>query len=165
MEQELPTLPEHISSPPVFSWVHVTRSLVICVCFVDRCLSFYPFVLSWCCLSFDLRILITLWYLQALLSCPDIPSNGGGRTASHPRRLGVPMLFIEVRVDQSFVYCVSLFVFLSPILLALVLTVLQFATSGFLIMITTICENKCIVRNVISEMRHAHWIRCLHLYC
>jgi hypothetical protein len=103
--------------------------------------------------------------LQALLSCPDFPSHDGGRTASHPRRLGVPMLFIEVRVAQSFVYCVSLFVFLSPILLALVLTVLQFATSGFLIMITTICEDKCIVRNVISEMRHAHWIRCLHLYC
>ena len=113
VEQELPTLPEHMSSSPVFSWVHVTRSLVICVCFVDRCLSFYPFVLSWCCLSFDLRILITLWYLQALLSCPDIPSNGGGRTASHPRRLGVPMLFIEIRVDQSFVYCVIVCLFVA----------------------------------------------------
>ena len=113
VEQELPTLPEHMSSSPVFSWVHVTRSLVISVCFVDRCLSFYPFVLSWCCLSFDLRILITLWYLQALLSCPDIPSNGGGRTASHPRRLGVPMLFIEIRVDQSFVYCVIVCLFVA----------------------------------------------------
>jgi hypothetical protein len=42
MEQELCTLPEHLSSPPVFNWVRVTRSLVLCVCFVDRCLSFYP---------------------------------------------------------------------------------------------------------------------------
>jgi hypothetical protein len=27
---------------PVFSGVRVTRSLVLCVCFVDRCLSFVP---------------------------------------------------------------------------------------------------------------------------
>ena len=32
VEQELPTLPEHLSSPRVFSGVHVTRSLVLCVC-------------------------------------------------------------------------------------------------------------------------------------
>ena len=40
VEQELPTLPEHLSSPSVFSAIRVTRSLVLCVCFVDRCLSF-----------------------------------------------------------------------------------------------------------------------------
>jgi hypothetical protein len=40
VEQELLTLPEHLSSPPVFIWVRVTRSLVSYVCFVDRCLSF-----------------------------------------------------------------------------------------------------------------------------
>jgi len=41
---------------PVFSRVHVTRSLVLCVCFVDRWLSFWAL----CCLFFfDLRILIT----------------------------------------------------------------------------------------------------------
>ena len=40
---------------PVFSGIHVTWSLVLCVCFVDRCLSFWPL----CCLSFfDLQILI-----------------------------------------------------------------------------------------------------------
>jgi hypothetical protein len=39
-KQELLTLPEHLSSPPVFGGVRVTRSLVLCVCFVDRCLSF-----------------------------------------------------------------------------------------------------------------------------
>ena len=40
VEQELPTRPEHLGSPPVFSGVFVTQSLVFCViCFVDRCLS------------------------------------------------------------------------------------------------------------------------------
>ena len=46
VEQELLTLPEHLNSPPVFSGVHVTRTLVLYVCFVDRCF--------FCCtLSFD----------------------------------------------------------------------------------------------------------------
>ena len=50
------SLPEHLSSPPVFSAVGVTGSLVLSVCFVDRCLSFWLL----CCLSFfDLQILIT----------------------------------------------------------------------------------------------------------
>jgi hypothetical protein len=58
VEQELLTLPEHLSSPPVFSGVCVTRSLVLCVYFVDRCLSF--FFWSLCCLFFfDIQILIT----------------------------------------------------------------------------------------------------------
>ena len=30
-------------TPPVLSGVRVTRSLVLCVCFVDRCLSFCTF--------------------------------------------------------------------------------------------------------------------------
>ena len=42
------TLPEHLSSPPVFSGVRVTRSLVLYVCFVDRCLSFYNFSFIHC---------------------------------------------------------------------------------------------------------------------
>ena len=40
VEQELFTFPEHPSSPLVFSAVCFTRSLVLCVCFVDHCLSF-----------------------------------------------------------------------------------------------------------------------------
>ena len=43
VEQELLILPEQLSSPSVFSGVRVTRSLVLCVCFVDRCLSFCTF--------------------------------------------------------------------------------------------------------------------------
>jgi hypothetical protein len=40
VQQELHTLPERLNSPPVFSGVRVTRSLVLCVCFVNCCLSF-----------------------------------------------------------------------------------------------------------------------------
>jgi len=60
VEQELLTLPEHLSSPPVFSEVRDTR-YVLYVCFVDHCLSFCTFFF-WplCCLFFfDIRILIT----------------------------------------------------------------------------------------------------------
>jgi len=61
VEQELLHLPEHLRSTPGFSGVRVTRSLVLCVCFVDRCSSFRTFFF-WplCCLFlFDIRILIT----------------------------------------------------------------------------------------------------------
>ena len=70
VEQELLTLPEHLSSPPVFSGVHVTRYLVLYVCFVERCLSF-------CTFCFDHRVVssssiyrywLLLWYLQTLLT-------------------------------------------------------------------------------------------------
>jgi hypothetical protein len=40
--------PEHLSSPPSFSRVRVTRSLVLYVCFVDRCLSFCTFSFRHC---------------------------------------------------------------------------------------------------------------------
>ena len=46
VEQELPTLPEHQSSPPVLSEVRVTRYLVLCVGFVDRCFSLVLFLLT-----------------------------------------------------------------------------------------------------------------------
>ena len=36
VEQQLLTLPKHLSSSPVFNGVRVTQSLVLCVCFVDR---------------------------------------------------------------------------------------------------------------------------------
>jgi hypothetical protein len=48
VEQELLILPEHLSSPPVFSGVRVTWSLVLCLRFVDRCLSFCPFTFGHC---------------------------------------------------------------------------------------------------------------------
>jgi hypothetical protein len=45
VEQEVTTLPQHLISPPVFSWVRVTRTLVFVYCFVDHCLSFLSFFL------------------------------------------------------------------------------------------------------------------------
>jgi hypothetical protein len=59
VEQELLTLPEHLSSSPVFSGVRVTRSLVLCVCFVDRCLSFCTFSFGHDVFFFDIQFLIT----------------------------------------------------------------------------------------------------------
>ena len=55
VEQEVLTLPEHLSAPPVFSGVRVTRSFVIYVCFADRCLSFCTFFLFAIVLSVLLR--------------------------------------------------------------------------------------------------------------
>jgi hypothetical protein len=41
--QELSTLQEQWSSPPVFGEVRITRSLALCVCFMGRFI--FPFVL------------------------------------------------------------------------------------------------------------------------
>ena len=68
MEQELLTLPEHLSSPLVFSGVRVTRSLVLYVCFVDRCLSFCTFSCGHCVVCSSIYgFRLPVWYLQALL--------------------------------------------------------------------------------------------------
>ena len=48
VEQELPSLPEYLLSLPVSTEVHVARSLVLCVCFADRCLSFGTFSFDHC---------------------------------------------------------------------------------------------------------------------
>ena len=68
VEQELLTLPEHLSSPPVFSGVRVTRSLVLYLCFIDRCLSFCTFSFGHCvvCSSSIYGFWLYLWYLQTL---------------------------------------------------------------------------------------------------
>ena len=68
VEQELLTLPERLSSPAVFSGVRVTRSLAVCVCFVDRCLSFCTFSFGHCvvCSSSIYGFWLLLWYLQTL---------------------------------------------------------------------------------------------------
>jgi hypothetical protein len=54
VEQELLTLPEHLSSPPVFSGVRVTRSLALCDCVV--------------CSSLIYGFWLPLWYLQTSLN-------------------------------------------------------------------------------------------------
>ena len=70
MEQELPTLPELLSLPPGFSGVRVTRSLALCVCFVDRCESLCSFSFDHCvvCPSSIYGLWLPLWYLQTLLT-------------------------------------------------------------------------------------------------
>jgi hypothetical protein len=69
MEQELPTLPEHLSSSPDFSRVRITRSLVVYVCFVYRCLFFCTFSFGHCvvCSSSIFGFWLHLWYLQTRL--------------------------------------------------------------------------------------------------
>jgi hypothetical protein len=63
---------------PVFSGVRVTRSLVLCVGFVDRCLSFCPFSFDHCvvCSSSIYGFWLPLWYLQTLLDTDTGPGPG-----------------------------------------------------------------------------------------
>ena len=66
VEQILLTLPEHLRSPRVFSGVRVIRSLVLGVCFVNRCLSFCPFSFGHCIVgpSSFYGFWLPLWFLQ-----------------------------------------------------------------------------------------------------
>jgi hypothetical protein len=59
----------HLLFVAVFSGVRVTRSLVLCACFVDRCLSFCMFSLGHCviCSSSIYGFWLPLWYFQTLL--------------------------------------------------------------------------------------------------
>ena len=69
VEQELLTLLEHLRSPPVFSWVRVTRSLVLYVCFVDRCLFLCTFSFVHCVVCSSIYgFWLHLWYLQTRLA-------------------------------------------------------------------------------------------------
>ena len=74
--QELLTLREHLSSSPVFSGVRVTRCLVLCVCLVDRCLSFCTFSFGhwFVCSSSLCGFWLPLWYLQIPLIDKDLSS-------------------------------------------------------------------------------------------
>ena len=67
VELELLLFPEHLSSSPVFSGVGVTPYLVLCVFFVDRCLSFCTFSFGHCvvCSSSIYGFWLLLWYLRA----------------------------------------------------------------------------------------------------
>ena len=71
VELELLTHPEHLSSPPFFIGVRVTRSIVSCVCFVDRCLSFCTYSFGHCVVCSSSIYTDSdypfKWYLQTLL--------------------------------------------------------------------------------------------------
>jgi len=80
------TVPEHLSSLPVFSGVRVTRSLVLCVMF---CRSLFVllslFFRPLCCLSFDLLILIN----------PLVSSNSSSDRRQH--------FYIKVAVEIEYI--------------------------------------------------------------
>ena len=59
MEHELLTLPEHMSSSPVFSGVRVAQSFFFCVVFCRSLFVLLSFFLLSIVLSADLRLLIT----------------------------------------------------------------------------------------------------------
>jgi hypothetical protein len=62
-------LPEHLISSPSSSGVRVNRSVVLCVCFVDRCLSFCTFSFGHCVVcSSTYGFWLPLLYLQTLLT-------------------------------------------------------------------------------------------------
>ena len=87
VELEMLTLPEHLRSLPVFSGVCVTRSLVLCVCFVDRCFTFCTFSFGHCvvCSSSIYGFWLSLWYLQTLLTVSwryNIPTKRVGLAQS-----------------------------------------------------------------------------------
>jgi hypothetical protein len=130
VEQELPTLPEYLSSPLVFSGVRVTRSLVLCVCFVDRCLSFCTFSFGHCvvCSSSIYGFWLPLWYLQTLLiNKLNTLTRMVAYSNSSP-------IFSGVRVARSLMcnLCRSLFILLSFVYLAILLSVLlRFTDSDY----------------------------------
>jgi hypothetical protein len=67
VEQELVIRPKYLSSDSVFNGVRVARSLVFCAMLCRSLFVLLSFFLwPMCCLSIDLRILIT-WYIQTLL--------------------------------------------------------------------------------------------------
>ena len=58
--------------PPPISGVCVTRSLVLYVCFVDRCLSFCTFSFGHCVVCSSIYgFWLPLWYLQTRLMNPS----------------------------------------------------------------------------------------------
>jgi hypothetical protein len=69
------TLPEHMSSPPVFSGVPVPRSLVLYVCFVVRCLSFCTFFFGHCVVCSSLIYTDSDYTYGILTLIPKINTN------------------------------------------------------------------------------------------
>ena len=64
---------EHRSSSPVCSGVRVTRSWVLCVCLVDRFLSFCPFSFGHCAVCPSIYgFWLPLWYLKTLIDIDDV---------------------------------------------------------------------------------------------
>ena len=69
-EQELPNVPENLSSPPDFSGVHVARTFVFCFVFYRSLFDVLNFFFwQLCCLSFKLFLIKTVYiYISYLFS-------------------------------------------------------------------------------------------------
>jgi len=90
VEQELLTLPSHLTSLPVFSGICdvFCQSLFVC-------LSFFAWLL--CCLSFELRILITFWQSSSCsYICHDIKAKQQGyNDLPTICKISLQMIFLE----------------------------------------------------------------------
>jgi hypothetical protein len=108
VEQELLTILKLLSSPPVFSGVRMTRSLVLYICFVDRCFFlcflFWPL---WCLFFLDIHILnlqtlhILYRYLYwFLVWCLATSESYFSNSYSNKRIWVHPRFFVGIRVAQ-----------------------------------------------------------------
>ena len=78
VEQELLTLPEHLSSPPVFNRVRVARSLVLCVMFCRSLFVICSFSFGHCVVRPSIYgFWLLLCYLQTLLHHARSKSKDG----------------------------------------------------------------------------------------
>jgi hypothetical protein len=154
VEQELLTLPKHRSSPPVFSGVRVSRSLVLYVCFVDHCFSFSTFSFGHCvvCSSLIYGFWLPLWYLQTVrtqdkeklnknimfvsLNSTTMAAANGVGTSNSSRHMKSPPVSRWLHVAQFLDFCMVIFVhrclLIYPYLWSLYCLFLRFMVSGYL---------------------------------
>jgi ABC-type multidrug transport system fused ATPase/permease subunit len=137
-EAAVENISDYLRSVTFVSRVRVSRSLVLCVSFVDRCLSFCIFSFGHCvvCSSSIFGIWLPLCWLQTLLvtrltRCVPLLER---KLLTLPEHLNSPPVFNGIRVTRSFVlcamFCTSLVVLF---LLAIELSVLlRFTVSDYL---------------------------------
>ena len=104
MEQALLTHPEHLSSPPVFSGVYVTQSLIFCVVFC-RLLFVLLYFFFWplCCLFFDLQLLINpqVSYFRTTYKLVHVLLNQIDLDMIHLLNLSLTKIVIQVGLIKS----------------------------------------------------------------
>ena len=93
VEQELITLPEHLSSTPVFNGNRVTRSLVLDIYFVDHCLSI--------CTFFFFLLAIVLSILLRYTDSAPLVSINNSRFAEFLPLIYPPELEVKETTDTA----------------------------------------------------------------
>ena len=86
VEQELLTLPEHLSAPPVSSGIRVTRSLVLCAIF---CRSLFVPMSSFCWLLCCLKIRIKVYYNITIASWRPIKEKKSHTVGTIPKKINI----------------------------------------------------------------------------